>query len=50
VFHFLEHGHCLEQGPWREDARLSTVLCRCTGYQGIVAAVAAAAAALDRAR
>jgi len=29
---------------------LSAVLCRCTGYQGIIAAVAAAAGALDRPR
>ena len=34
--------------PTEEEIRrgLSAVLCRCTGYQGIVAAVAAAAAAL----
>ena len=29
---------------------ISAVLCRCTGYQGIVKAVAAAARALDRPR
>ena len=38
--------------PTEEEIRhgLSAVLCRCTGYQGIVAAVAAAAAVLDRPR
>jgi aerobic-type carbon monoxide dehydrogenase small subunit (CoxS/CutS family) len=38
--------------PTEEEIRhgLSAVLCRCTGYQGIVAAVAAAAPALDRPR
>jgi aerobic-type carbon monoxide dehydrogenase small subunit (CoxS/CutS family) len=38
--------------PTEEEIRhgLSAVLCRCTGYQGIVAAVAAAAVALDRPR
>ncbi len=36
--------------PTEEEIRhgLSAVLCRCTGYQGIVAAVAAAAPVLDR--
>jgi carbon-monoxide dehydrogenase small subunit len=38
--------------PTEEEIRhgLSAVLCRCTGYQGIVAAVAAAASTLDRPR
>jgi hypothetical protein len=36
--------------PTEDEIRhgLSAVLCRCTGYQGIVAAVAAAARVLDR--
>jgi aerobic-type carbon monoxide dehydrogenase small subunit (CoxS/CutS family) len=36
--------------PTEEETReaLSAVLCRCTGYQGIVAAVAAAARVRDR--
>lgn len=38
--------------PTEDEIRhgLSAVLCRCTGYQGIIAAVAAAARMLDRPR